>query len=85
MAQCNFSIPISIAPQDVAQKAKAAITHAGGEFLGNEQSGAFYISTPMGVIKGSYVIEGSYLHVAIESKPFLLGCGMIEKQLKSYF
>ena len=85
MSQCNFSIPISITPEDVARKAKAAITNAGGQFVGNEQSGAFHISTPMGAIRGSYVIEGTFLHVAIDSKPFLLGCGVIEKQLKSYF
>lgn len=85
MSQCSFSIPINITPAQVASKAKAAITNAGGQFVGNEQSGAFHISTPMGAIRGSYVIEGTYLNVIIESKPFLLGCGMIEKQLKSYF
>jgi hypothetical protein len=85
MAQCNFSVPFNMTPAEVTAKAKTAISNAGGQFVGNEQSGAFQLSTPMGAIRGSYMIEGSLLHVAIDSKPFLLGCGMIESQLKRFF
>jgi hypothetical protein len=72
-------------PSDVATKAKAAITNAGGQFVGNEQSGGFHLSTPMGAIRGSYTIEGTILNVTIESKPFFVGCGVIETQLRKYF
>jgi hypothetical protein len=72
-------------PSDVATKAKAAIMNAGGQFVGNEQSGGFHLSTPMGAIRGSYTIKGTILNVSIESKPFFVGCGVIETQLRKYF
>ena len=82
---CNFSIPFNVAPEEIADKARRAITGAGGNFSGNEQAGKFEISTPLGVIRGSYAIQNSVIHVNISSKPFLVGCGVIEKQLKGYF
>jgi hypothetical protein len=85
MSACNFSIPFNITPTEVATKARTAITNAGGQFVGNEQSGTFYLSTPLGAVRGSYNIAGTVLHVAIESKPLFLGCGVIETQLRKYF
>jgi hypothetical protein len=85
MSQCNFSIPFTITPAEVATKAKAAITNAGGQFVGNEQSGGFHLATPMGTVRGSYSIQGNVLNVVIESKPFFIGCGVIETQLRKYF
>jgi hypothetical protein len=85
MAQCNFSIPFSITAVQVSEKARGAIMNAGGNFQGNESSGNFDVSTPLGDIRGSYIIEQQVIHVAILSKPFLVGCGIIEKQLRGYF
>jgi hypothetical protein len=85
MAQCNFSIPFSITSVQVSEKARMAITNAGGNFQGNESAGNFDVSTPLGDIRGSYIIEQQMIHVVILSKPFLVSCGMIEKQLRGYF
>ena len=85
MAQCNFSIPFNITGVQVFEKARMAITDAGGNFEGNELTGNFDVSTPLGDIRGSYIIEQQTIHVTILSKPFLVSCGMIEKQLRGYF
>jgi hypothetical protein len=85
MAQCNFSIPISLPPTDVADKARQAIMQAGGNFQGDSTAGNFDVSTPLGAIRGSYGIQNSTIHVVISSKPFLVSCGLIEKQLRGYF
>lgn len=85
MAQCNFSIPFQISATEVAQKARNAIMEAGGNFQGDANAGNFEVSTPLGSIRGAYQIQNQVIHVAILSKPFLVGCGMIEKQLRSYF
>lgn len=85
MAQCEFSVQFSASAIEVADKARSAIAKAGGSFDGNEESGRFDVSTPLGLIRGSYVIQHPFIYVKITSKPFLVGCGMIEKQLKGYF
>jgi hypothetical protein len=85
MAQCNFSIPFSVSAIEVAGKAKQAIMGAGGNFQGDSVAGNFDVSTPLGVIRGSYAIQNSVIHVAIHSKPFLVSCSLIEKQLRGYF
>jgi hypothetical protein len=85
MAQCEFLIPFSVAAIEVADKARRAIAGAGGNFQGNEEAGKFDVSTPLGTIRGSYVIQHPNIYVTISSKPFLVSCGMIEKQLRKYF
>jgi hypothetical protein len=85
MAQCNFSIPFTIPSTEVVDRARHAITSAGGNFQGDLNGGMFDVSTPLGIIRGSYTIQSSVIHVAILSKPFLVSCGMIEKQLRGYF
>jgi hypothetical protein len=85
MAQCNFSIQFSTSADELAEKARKAIMSAGGSFQGNAQAGNFDVSTPLGAIRGSYVIQQPVIHVTISSKPFLVSCGLIEKQLQGYF
>lgn len=85
MAQCNFSIPFSGSPDSLSLKAKQAITGAGGNFQGDPNGGTFEVSTPLGDIRGSYVVQQPSIMVTITSKPFLVSCGMIEKQLRGYF
>jgi hypothetical protein len=85
MAQCNFSIPVSITAEEVAATAKKAITDAGGSFNGNASAGNFEIGTPLGAISGSYVIQQSVIDVTISSKPLFISCDRIESQLRGYF
>ena len=85
MAACNFSIPFNITPDELAAKARGAIQNAGGNFMGDASGGNFDVATPLGSIRGSYVVRQSVIHVTITSKPFLVGCSMIENQLRGYF
>jgi hypothetical protein len=85
MAQCNFSIQFSATADEVAEKARRQITAAGGNFQGNASAGNFEVSTPLGAIRGNYVIQQAVIHVTITAKPFLVSCGLIEKQLQGYF
>lgn len=85
MGQCNFSIPFSTSADDLASMARTAITNAGGNFNGDSNGGNFDVSTPLGTIRGSYLIQGDTINVSITSKPFLVSCSLIEKQLQGYF
>ncbi len=85
MSACNFSIPFNTTPEELSLKARHAIERAGGNFQGDSSTGNFSVSTPLGAIRGNYVIEGSLINVTISSKPFLVGCAVIENQLRSYF
>jgi hypothetical protein len=85
MAQCNFTIPFNSSAEALSAKAQQAIMGAGGNFQGDSTAGNFGVSTPLGDIRGSYTIQGSSIMVTITSKPFLVSCGMIEKQLRGYF
>jgi hypothetical protein len=85
MAQCNFSIQFNASADEVAEKARTAILDAGGSFQGNSASGMFDLSTPLGGIRGSYVIQHPVIYITISAKPFLVSCGLIEKQLRGYF
>lgn len=85
MAQCNFSIPFQASPQAIADQARSAIVEAGGTFDGSSDAGIFDVNTPLGAVRGSYLIEAQVIHVSIHSKPLFVSCGLIEKQLKDYF
>jgi hypothetical protein len=82
MAKCNFSIAFTGSPDDVFNKAKAAVEKQGGSFSGNNSSGNFSINV-FGTISGSYTISGQTLQISIEDKPMMIPCSAIENVLKS--
>ncbi len=82
MSKCNFSISFSGSPEEVYNKAKAAVEKQGGSFNGDAHSGNFSIHV-FGTISGSYSVSGSQLNIDIEDKPMMIPCGAIENVLKS--
>jgi hypothetical protein len=82
MSKCNFSIPFSGSPEDVFNKAKAAVEKQGGNFSGDSSEGNFSINV-FGAITGSYSVSGNQLNITIEDKPMMIPCGAIENVLKS--
>ena len=84
MAKCNFSIDFTGAPDILIGRAYDAITNADGIFNGDPEKGTFSISTPLGRIAGEYRVSEQIIHFAINDKPFLLGCGRIEDELRKY-
>ncbi|HEX2534655.1 MAG TPA: hypothetical protein VHK69_13010 [Chitinophagaceae bacterium] len=83
MAACNFNIPFSGSAEQVLQKAKTTVQGQGGTFEGDAQAGSFSVSVFGNSIAGSYTVSGQSLAIVIDSKPFLVSCGMIEGFLKS--
>lgn len=82
MSKCNFSIDFSGSPEEVFNRAKAAVEKQGGSFNGDASSGSFSINV-FGAITGSYTVSGSQLHIVIEDKPMMIPCAAIESALKS--
>ena len=82
MSKCNFSIPFSGSPEQVYNKAKAAVEKQGGSFTGDSSGGSFSINV-FGAISGSYTVSGQMLEISIEDKPMMIPCGAIENVLKS--
>jgi hypothetical protein len=82
MSKCNFSINFSGTPEEVYNKAKAAVEKQGGSFTGDANSGSFNINV-FGAISGSYTVTGNQLNIVIEDKPMMIPCGAIENVLKS--
>ena len=82
MSKCNFSIPFSGSPEDVFNKAKAAVEKQSGNFNGDASSGNFSINV-FGNISGSYTVSGNQLDIVIEDKPMMIPCSAIETVLKN--
>jgi hypothetical protein len=84
MSACNFSIPFSGSPSSIMTRAQAAIRDQGGDFRGDDTSGAFQLNVLGSDITGSYNISGSELNVTIDSKPFLIPCSTIQSYLTKH-
>jgi len=82
MSKCNFSVSFSGTPEEVYNKAKAAVEKQGGTFSGNASGGNFSINV-FGTIRGRYSVSGNQLNIDIEDKPMMIPCGAIENVLKS--
>ena len=82
MSKCNFTIPISGEPEQILNRAKAAIEKQGGTFSGDANGGMFSINV-FGNISGSFSVSGNQLNVVIEEKPIMIPCAAIESALKN--
>ena len=82
MAACNFQIPFGGTAEEVFQKARSAVQSQNGNFNGDSNAGSFDVTVFGNTIEGSYTISGNEMDITINSKPFLLSCGMIESYLK---
>ena len=83
MSDCNFNIPFSGDPEEILNKAKAAIEKQGGNFNGDDQSGSFDVTAMGNTVSGSYTVTGNDLAIIIDHKPFFIPCEMVENFLKS--
>ena len=84
MPACNFNIPFSGSPTDILTRAEAAIQDQGGNFQGDDLSGAFQLTVLGSEIRGSYNISGQELMVTIDSKPFMIPCSTIQSYLTKH-
>lgn len=84
MPACNFNIPFSGSSADILARAEAAIHDQGGNFRGDDTSGAFQLTVLGSEIRGSYNVSGQELIVTIDSKPFMIPCSTIQSYLTKY-
>lgn len=79
-----MKIKFSQSPEDFITNAKEALARRDGNLTGDERSGQFNISTPVGSVKGNYTIEGQFMHVNITKKPFFVSESMIEDAIQKF-
>jgi hypothetical protein len=84
MARCRFSIEFSGSPEGLIQKANEGLAQVKGNFTGDTSQGSFTVPTPLGSIKGAYVIEGFTITIDVHDKPMLLSCSRIETELRKF-
>lgn len=86
----SFNIAYPGTSSEFASTAGNTITTKGGEFNGNDTKGTFSIDTPIGDVKGSYLVlsePGSAetkIEVTITDKPFLVPMRKIESAIASF-
>ena len=86
----SFNINYSGTSNQFVVTANSAITEKGGLFNGNSNKGTFSLDTPIGDIKGSYlVLSGdespeTKIEVTITDKPFLVPMKKIENTIAQF-
>lgn len=84
MAACDFTIAFQESAEDLVFKIRKTLQKSGGELDGGITGGNFFLSTPFGKIKGTYLVDGQYFRVIVDEKPLLLPCKTIEAELTKH-
>jgi hypothetical protein len=84
MSKCNFSIAFDGSPEELIERAKKAITGAGGQFFGDASAGEFFLSTFIGKISGNYNAAPMKFEIEIMDKPVFISCSRIKEELEKY-
>ena len=84
MSKCTFSIAFNESPEELIERARKAITGAGGQFFGDASTGEFSLSTFIGKISGSYNAAPMQLEITIMDKPVFISCSRIKEELENY-
>ncbi|RYU92771.1 hypothetical protein [Emticicia agri] len=86
----SFNIDFPGTSNQFVVTANSAITEKGGVFNGNDSKGTFSLDTPIGDIKGSYLILSdtnspqTHIEVTITDKPFLVPMKKIESTIAGF-
>ncbi|MDI9356801.1 MAG: hypothetical protein QM536_07260 [Chitinophagaceae bacterium] len=84
MENCSFSINFYEETDALLGRAKTVIEKMGGSFTGSNQNGNFFIHTPIGAVRGTYIVNNNSILFQITDKPFLITCGKIEGEIRKY-
>ncbi len=79
---CQFSIAHTTTPETMYARAQAAMRSAGGTLDGTTEAGGFNLPVFGAAIVGTYRTSADAIVIEITDKPFLIGCGIIEEQLR---
>ena len=83
MPKCNFLLAFKGEAADIEKKLKAEIEAYNGTLDTTAKSISIKIPV-VGALTGSYDFEGQQIRIIIDSKPMLLSCDQIEKQLTGF-
>ncbi|MBS1234897.1 MAG: hypothetical protein H6R43_613 [Nitrospirae bacterium] len=82
----SFTVQIRDEISSVLKKIESEIISSGGSFQGNSENGSFDVKSLLGIIKGKYsCISDNEIRITIKEKPFIIGYGIIESEVKEYF
>lgn len=82
---CEFTFTHSKSPEDIYERAKSAITGAGGELTGDQGAGAFMIEKMGMSVEGRYQINDTEVKLFVDKKPFFISCQQIEGLIGAQF
>lgn len=86
----SFNIDFPGTSNQFVVTANSAITNKGGLFNGDNNKGIFTLDTPIGDIKGSYLVLSdanspeTHIEVTITDKPFLVPMRKIESTIAGF-
>lgn len=81
----SFEVEIQGDVHDTLEQVRALIVENGGRFDGDHESGKIVGSTPVGSIKGHYIIQEGVARITITDKPMLAPMARIESTIREYF
>lgn len=71
--------------KETLDRVKQTIVGKGGTFTGNTEQGEFAGVTPVGKVKGKYMVKGKDIEIVITDKPFVAPMSIIEDRVRNYF
>ena len=75
---CVFTILFNGTAASLVEGIKTKILAGNGQFSGDTSAGNFSIYVLAAAIEGNYTINGNYLIITIEQKPFFVSCNAIK-------
>jgi len=71
-------------PAGTLDRAKREAVKFGSIFRGDTERGDYILRTPLGSVEGTYTVSGSMVSFAVEKKPMVVPCALIEKILDEF-
>ncbi len=81
----SFNVKINGDVHQTLETVRALICENGGRFEGDHEAGKLVGTTPVGSIKGHYIVRGNTCAITITDKPMLAPMKRIEEAVREYF
>ncbi|MBK7299509.1 MAG: hypothetical protein IPI79_03330 [Moraxellaceae bacterium] len=81
----RFTVTPNDSLKETLDRVKQTIVSKGGTFTGTTEQGEFAGVTPVGKVKGKYVVKGKDIEIVITDKPFVAPMSIIEDRVRNYF
>ena len=84
MSLCRFDFGVATAGGSPVGVIRSHVEKAGGSFEGSDESGTFFLPTPLGEFRGRYLVSPTSITIEVDEKPFFVPCSAIEARLSEY-